>query len=55
MPNSFEHSMEERIAIIDALLSGDAEEAVRITEEHLQSGTRILYEALAHLQSDGKN
>lgn len=54
MPNSFEHSMEERIAIIDALLSGDADQAVRVTEEHLQSGARILNEALAHLQSDGK-
>ena len=54
MPNSFGHSIEERIAIIDALLSGDAPRAVRITEEHLQSGTRILYEALVHLQTDGK-
>lgn len=54
MPNSFEHSIEERIAIIDALYSGNAEAAVRITEEHLQRGTQILYDALDFLRGNGK-
>lgn len=53
-PDSFGHSIEERIAIIDALCSGNAQEAVRITEEHLQRGTQILYDTLEHLRTSGK-
>lgn len=54
MEPSFEHSVEERIAIIDALLGGDTDTAVNITERHLQNSTRILCEALTHLQSAKK-
>lgn len=49
-----EHSVEERVAIIDALLAGDAEAAAHITERHMQSSTRILCESLAHLQTSEK-
>lgn len=54
MEPSFEHSVEERIAIIDALLGGDTDTAVSITERHLQNSTRILCKALTHLQSAKK-
>lgn len=45
-PDSFNSSINERIAIIDALLTGDVETAVECTKAHLQSGSHILCEAL---------
>lgn len=51
---SFEHSVEERVAIIDAILNGDEGTAVNITRRHLQDSTHILSEALAHLQNGNR-
>lgn len=45
-PDTFSHSVEERLAIIDALLAGNADEAVRLTKAHLLHSTEILCSAV---------
>lgn len=49
-PDSFEGSISDRIAIIDALLDGDVDTAVARTKAHLQNGSRILCNALEQME-----
>ena len=45
-PDSFDHSITQRVQIIDFILEGNVEAAVEMTEKHLQNAIQILHEAI---------